>query len=710
MQKNILNSITYLSLLYASSAFAQTYPNSLGIQYGLAQYNYQQNEILKNQNPLSVGVTYAHQLNGASGLNLTGRYYQWNLQEIGKLTTYAAQAMFVFRPKRISAGWSTRWMTPYLGIGAGYEQHHLKVAQDSVSNNLYFPLELGLLFNLSKKWSLGIFGEYKFTKDTDFKTLIQKPTKGLDLVNTAGVSLQYHFGRGKSVMSVPIVFTDPNRTTIPLPNTDTLASTDVKQSVDTVASIPRSVIVPTKDSIQKEVAVVKDSVSKVVAKPTVILKDTIQKVAVVKDSVSKVVEKPTVILKDTVQKGVTVVKEAERRVDTLLQVVQKPPIIAKDTIQKVVVIENVRKVDSLEKVVATLKEQLRIAAAEAAKPRVPSRDTVLMQIVETGDKPEIAQLKRSYNVMSDALAKSKQQGKENEIELQNLRGETAQLYQKIQILSKDKTLTDNKLQELYTEMRLLQVEVARKNQVITTQASPNPVQAPTTVIIKSENDKPRNEAVDNSNMLLLRQDMIHLQSQLDKALTQLEIIKVQATNPQVKEENNVVLAQLLKKQAQIETDLKKLEQQNTQLVQVMRTMSTQKDTVIVKTTERIEVTPPVTTQRNDYKSTTDMDYMVHFGNNSSVVGKQYLEMLKNVAEIVGRAPNKMILLSGFTDKTGNSGHNLELSERRVKAVKTELMRLGLKNEIFFEKYLGSDKATNVVSEMDRKVVIKIIQQ
>jgi OmpA-OmpF porin, OOP family len=65
---------------------------------------------------------------------------------------------------------------------------------------------------------------------------------------------------------------------------------------------------------------------------------------------------------------------------------------------------------------------------------------------------------------------------------------------------------------------------------------------------------------------------------------------------------------------------------------------------------------------------------VKFDNDKAIIKEQYYPNLDNVAEAIKNHPDVMIEVQGHTSKTGGFKHNMELSERRAKAVKDYLLR------------------------------------
>jgi outer membrane protein OmpA-like peptidoglycan-associated protein len=84
--------------------------------------------------------------------------------------------------------------------------------------------------------------------------------------------------------------------------------------------------------------------------------------------------------------------------------------------------------------------------------------------------------------------------------------------------------------------------------------------------------------------------------------------------------------------------------------------------------------------------------------------------LRKLADFMKQYPERTVLIEGYTDSTGSSAHNMELSKRRAQAVSTELESLGVehrRNAIhsYGEEYpvAGNDSAEN--RQLNRRVEI-----
>ena len=62
-----------------------------------------------------------------------------------------------------------------------------------------------------------------------------------------------------------------------------------------------------------------------------------------------------------------------------------------------------------------------------------------------------------------------------------------------------------------------------------------------------------------------------------------------------------------------------------------------------------------------------------FDNDKDIIKPQYFKNLDNVAKRIKEHPGLVIEVQGHTSKTGSLKHNIDLSERRAKAVKKYLV-------------------------------------
>ncbi|MFM7104463.1 MAG: OmpA family protein, partial [Flavobacteriales bacterium] len=81
--------------------------------------------------------------------------------------------------------------------------------------------------------------------------------------------------------------------------------------------------------------------------------------------------------------------------------------------------------------------------------------------------------------------------------------------------------------------------------------------------------------------------------------------------------------------------------------------------------------------------------------------------INEVVDILARRPEIKILVTGHSDKTGNSTSNLRLSEKRSLAVKNALVKAGIDASRITTRYLGDLNAEPNDAEF-RKVTIEFL--
>ena len=84
--------------------------------------------------------------------------------------------------------------------------------------------------------------------------------------------------------------------------------------------------------------------------------------------------------------------------------------------------------------------------------------------------------------------------------------------------------------------------------------------------------------------------------------------------------------------------------------------------------------------------------------------------VQKLADVLKQYPQQHVLIEGFTDSTGGSSHNQELSDRRAKAVRTALMDTGvgadrIANRGYGETFPVASNATAAGRQLNRRVEI-----
>jgi outer membrane protein OmpA-like peptidoglycan-associated protein len=102
---------------------------------------------------------------------------------------------------------------------------------------------------------------------------------------------------------------------------------------------------------------------------------------------------------------------------------------------------------------------------------------------------------------------------------------------------------------------------------------------------------------------------------------------------------------------------------------------------------------------------TGKNLTVYFAVGSATVEGTGRALLKEVAREMGRSPKDRVLITGYTDATGSPPANLELSERRAKAVRSILLELGIAPDRLLLNYYGSGRSS-AANAAQRRVEIE----
>ena len=101
---------------------------------------------------------------------------------------------------------------------------------------------------------------------------------------------------------------------------------------------------------------------------------------------------------------------------------------------------------------------------------------------------------------------------------------------------------------------------------------------------------------------------------------------------------------------------------------------------------------------------------VLFGTDKADLTSNGVNTANKLAEVLKNNPQRTVLIEGFTDSTGSSAHNLELSQRRAESVRNALLSQGIaRDRIATRGYgvaypaAGNDTAAN--RQLNRRVEI-----
>ncbi len=659
INKILFSCITCFACTFVvSGQSGQRFNNSLRAQYGLYQYNSKQSNFIADEksNFLSAGLTYRHQLGRISGLNFTGRFYKWQTDNENDLNTYAAQAMYVLHPKRISSNWRINRITPYVGVGLGAENHVINnvITADTSFFNLYIPAEAGILYNLSSRWSVGIFAEYKFAAAADIKKLTNNPKGKLDIVNTGGITLAYNFGKNKKMIKAPIIVTSQNiyatqkgsiiktNDTTHLTSEGLVTDSAFRNHNEWSKVIEGSVDTLHTDNFDTAINLFRTPAAKFLMDP--------------KDTIDTEISNAEADLINNFSDDYLDLPDSFKTPKSIM--VSKTPQQNK--------LQNDYKIDSLISIVSQLKSRLDNMPLPQTSV-VKERTIIEKEQSNLNDAPVITQLKDSYNRLGETAERNYRQGYINENKLQEIRNETAEVKRSIANLSRENETNYNESDRIFATIALMQ----RQQDAMRRNAS---------------------ETSANTNEQRLKQEIDNLQYKLDKTLLELDEYKRTGVKPNMAQSS---IDQLSKNQSHFETKLSAIEDQNRKLAAMVENMN--------------KVPKPTKTPTPD-SSKSNVAGTILFATNSAKIDNRYMIALKTLSAKFKKDPETILLLSGFADKSGSAAYNLALSKRRVQSVKNALAGFGYKKELVLERYFGSNKSTDSLQDDDRKVVIRALKQ
>lgn len=87
---------------------------------------------------------------------------------------------------------------------------------------------------------------------------------------------------------------------------------------------------------------------------------------------------------------------------------------------------------------------------------------------------------------------------------------------------------------------------------------------------------------------------------------------------------------------------------------------------------------------------------INFAYNSDEIASESLPQIHRTAAVLKKYPNSTVRVAGYTDSLGNANYNVDLSQRRAKAVAMELVKEGVpaKNVSFIGYGAANPIATN----------------
>ncbi len=95
----------------------------------------------------------------------------------------------------------------------------------------------------------------------------------------------------------------------------------------------------------------------------------------------------------------------------------------------------------------------------------------------------------------------------------------------------------------------------------------------------------------------------------------------------------------------------------------------------------------------DLSALTGRNLIIRFERNSTTLDPEYRVVLNEVFEQLARSPQDRVLITGYTDRSGDAAVNLRLSEERAKAVRNYLLQRGIAAERLLVNYYGDSRST-----------------
>ncbi|MEO8588038.1 MAG: OmpA family protein [Flavobacteriales bacterium] len=105
-----------------------------------------------------------------------------------------------------------------------------------------------------------------------------------------------------------------------------------------------------------------------------------------------------------------------------------------------------------------------------------------------------------------------------------------------------------------------------------------------------------------------------------------------------------------------------------------------------------EATRPADNPLANLSDLTGRNISVRFGRNAVHLDPEYRVLLNEVFEQLARAPGERVLITGYTDRSGDPAVNLHLSEQRAKAVRDYLLRRGINADRLLVNYYGDSRS------------------
>ena len=108
----------------------------------------------------------------------------------------------------------------------------------------------------------------------------------------------------------------------------------------------------------------------------------------------------------------------------------------------------------------------------------------------------------------------------------------------------------------------------------------------------------------------------------------------------------------------------------------------------IKQQRAAEPTNPIA----DLSNLTGRNITIRFARNVTSLDAEYRVLLNEVFEQLARSPQEKVLITGYTDRSGDPAVNMRLSEQRAKAVRNYLLQRGIAPERLLVNYYGDSRS------------------
>jgi outer membrane protein OmpA-like peptidoglycan-associated protein len=588
-----------------------------------------------------------------------------------------------------------------------------------------------------------------------------------DFYGMASLSLHYNFGRKSEDFMPPVFYSAGDGNTKATSNTtinttiNTTTSTttpsepivnvnsNVVLNIDTIG-LSEKIVLPKveleKTDSLKQIATKFDEtventiieINEITTKPTVIETPVVKEIT--KDSIIQVVTKPTTGINlvkstkpnvtDSLKLNTLEVGTSNKEQQTFLEVQKTRLEVAKLNEQTNVLLKNYD---------ATKKDSLVILnqKMERLDTKLEGFQQYLNQLAIQGNtnyaKLEVQAIKRSNNALITENNALKQKyrvlvlGEEDpdavKAALAKVEAENTKHQQKIKAL-------ENQVSTLEAQKTALQ-NINVNVQTTTPSSIPQPTKVVTTPIVVPT-EKTINRVVIPSQPMVL--DMAIVNSLPDSMAKKILVYdadmkklsaELERLNSSVIPEKDKTIDSLKMKMQYIQGQLDGVKVSNTELAKVFekrigalqvkiakiekqttKPQVIEKPIVVEEVIERVVEVPtknPALVIVENFKKSN-----VYFDNGSVTIKSEFYNRLDRIGLLMNQYPELVVMLKGYTDKSGNPTTNFRLSKQRAEAVKSYLIRQGIRGDRIDISYYGDNAASAINDPFSRRVEVDLV--